>query len=115
MDEVGAYRIKAILLCEEDENELVESKEVRIVNYREEIKDLFTEFLRRMEGTGIQISKDQTPREIQRLLKKELVDVESVDTVKREYVRAKYSPHKISRENYVNIYIAIREVKDSED
>ena len=85
---------------------------IRIVDYREEIISLFNSFLAYLQSQGIQISKNETPRETQRkVLKARKVGEDELEKVVRCFEEAQYSTHFIERKHYVTMFHSLNQVK----
>ncbi|MBN2074283.1 MAG: DUF4129 domain-containing protein [Dehalococcoidales bacterium] len=87
-------------------------RKIRIVDYREEMVRLFNEMLETLEMTDISIDSEMTPREIEEILKSRLEEIDEI-ALRRlisGFEEANYSTHPVTRDNYVAMYQAIREV-----
>ena len=85
---------------------------IRIVDYREEIISLFNSFLAYLQSQGIQVSKNETPRETQRkVLQAGKVGEDELEKVVRCFEEAQYSTHYIERKHYVIMFHSLNQVK----
>jgi hypothetical protein len=108
----GEYVIKAGYQ-DKSGKEFSSWRKIRIVDYREEMVRLFGEMLEELNLEDREITRDLTPREVERLLSERLKNVskESLRRVIDGFEEANYSTHPVNRESYVRMYRAIREVR----
>jgi len=108
--EKGTYNIK----CEFPGNKLhmqaTAEKELRIVDYREEIVALYHSFLEHLRGRDISIAEDATPREVQQLAVQTKINEKTVEKIVRCFEEAQYSIHPIDREHYKTAWHALYQI-----
>jgi hypothetical protein len=87
-------------------------RKIRIVDYREEMVRLFNEMLEILDIGDIRIDPGMTAREVEVLLAERLgrVNRTIIRRVIAGFEEANYSTHPVTRDNYVAMYRAIREV-----
>ena len=87
---------------------------IRIVDYREEIVDLFNALLDWLPKIGINLAPKATPREIQQniLNSKTNIPEPAIVQVISCFEEADYSLHSLSRNNYRTMYLAQKEIRD---
>ncbi len=92
------------------------TREMRIVDFREEIVRLYNAFTRWVEPRIADFSKQLTPREIEaRIIAGGLrVDEKALDQLISRFEEADYSEHPIARRHYEAMYRAWRTIVDSE-
>ena len=108
----GKYVINASYKEDASGQTISSWRKIRIVDYREEMVRLFNEMLERLELTDISIGSEMTPREIEEILKPGLEGVGEI-TIRNlitGFEEANYSTHPVTRDSYVVMYRAIREV-----
>jgi hypothetical protein len=87
---------------------------VRIVDYREEIVDLFNRLLDKFRETGVAISNEFTPRKIQYLVLAANIGVpeKALEDVIYCFEETDYSLHAITRRHYEIMYLAQKEIRE---
>ena len=91
-------------------------RELRVVDYREEIVSLYGAFLEFLNEKHVEISDEMTAREIENLLVSTgEFDPESVQKVADCFERAEYSMHPIRRKDYETIYTSLTELEFDAD
>lgn len=104
----GRYIIKAVFPGDAI-NERVESKVLlRIVDYRQEIVDLFNKAFKTSREIILEINDRLTAREFQDLLSKEYPSLskEALEKIASVFEVSDYSVHHVGREEYVKFYLA---------
>jgi hypothetical protein len=110
--DTGEYLINASYKEDASGRTISSWRKIRIVDYREEMVRLFNEMLERLELTDISIGSEMTPREIEEILKPRLEGIDDM-TMRRlisSFEEANYSTHPVTRDSYLAMYQAIREV-----
>ena len=112
--EKGNYEI----VCDFSGNELYKpataKKELKIVDYREEIVALYHSFLEYLKGRGVSIVENATPREVQELALQLKVDKRMVENIIRSFEEAQYSIHPINRKHYKTAWYAFHRIGGAE-
>jgi hypothetical protein len=114
--EKGLFELQA-RFNEEMDNENVEAiRNLRIVDYREEIVALFNQLKEQFRKGGIYFSEDATPREIQEAVNKSRSNVSQavLDLIINIFEEANYSLHTITRAQYKEMYLAQKTIIDNE-
>jgi hypothetical protein len=101
----GIYQIKAETSPEELPLTLTSTREVRIVNYREEVVALFNSLTDWLRNQGITLPPNNTPRDIQySLIKKIGHTIERpMEIAVACFEEANYSQHPIHRKHFIDI------------
>jgi len=94
---------------------LVAEREVRVVDYREEVVRMFNSVIASLREEGIDAKGDFTPREIQREAQARIkkIDGEALDELIGIFEVANYSLHEIGREEYEAAYLSSKAVLGS--
>ena len=108
--EKGTYKIKAILRV--NDNSYEKTRNIRIVEYREEIIRLYNKcFLKWVKELGIEVLK-RTPEEIMYdVIDKVKGNDELIERITLIFEEAKYSLHEIKRRHYEEFYMALYNLK----
>jgi hypothetical protein len=107
----GNYRVT----CEFSGNMLYKpakaERDLRIVDYREEIVALYHSFLEHLRGREVAIAEDATPREIQQLAIQIKINERMVENIVRCFEEAQYSTHPIDRQHYRTAWHALYQIE----
>lgn len=89
---------------------------VRIVDYREEVVELFNGFLAPFRDGPASVPRDATPREAEVVLvSRQLVrDERALDALITAFEEANYSLHPIRRQHYLRAYLALQQLRQKE-
>jgi hypothetical protein len=110
--EKGERKISAHLAETSEHRALNAELTLRVVDYEEEILRLYNEFLRRLSSQGIDIRKEMTAREIELLvLSESSFDWDSLREVTACFENAEYSSRLMTRADYENLYLSLKELK----
>ncbi len=92
------------------------SRTVRIVDYREEIVDLYKGLKDWFRQIGIALDQDATPRELEEIVTKSRkgVSAAALSRVVNCFEEADYSLHPVQREHYKIMYLAQQEIRKYE-
>jgi hypothetical protein len=103
----GVHRISLSL-----NGEKIVEKELRIVDYREEIVSLYNQFFRSMKQLDHGIVDEMTPREFEAVVKSRMGPERHhpLNVVITTFETANYSLHRMAREDYVKIYLNLKEL-----
>jgi len=107
----GTHRIVATVYNEASKPLGITEVEIRIVDYREEIIELYHTFLQNLIRSNIIIRESMTPREIEYMLQQIATASPNVTYIRECFEEAEYSQHPIDRKNYKKIYLAIKKLK----
>jgi len=112
-DVKGVHRLKAKFVGSDDLEEVVSEAEVKIVDYREEIVDLFNSFFKSAKTRFRGVEDEMTPRELQYTLasQMEASKQEPLETAVSIFEVADYSLHPVARGEYERIYIALKKLE----
>ena len=112
--ENGQYEMIVRTKKEPDIGDVSTRRTLRIVDYREEIVNLFEALVNWFRELGIEISAELTPREIesQVLNAGKGIPEKDMDKVVSCFEEADYSLHQINRSHYQNMYLAQREIRE---
>jgi hypothetical protein len=112
----GEYNIKARFSGETKGENIRSERNLRIVDYREEIVSLFKHLTGWLSDFGIKFEYEATPREIQRatLHSKEGLPAESLEYSISYFEEADFSTHTIRRNAYEGMYLAQKNVTQYE-
>ncbi|MFC1957195.1 hypothetical protein ACFLX0_00045 [Chloroflexota bacterium] len=107
------YEILVSLKEEPDVKDISARRTVRIVDYREEMVNLFEALANWFRNLGIELGVKLTPREIEyRVLNAgKGIPERDMDRVVSCFEEADYSLHSINRSHYQTIYLAQREIR----
>jgi len=110
----GQYNLTASYGKEPDTHKASATRPIRIVDYREEIVDLFNKLVEEFRGMGLAVSDEYTPRKIQYLALDAKMDIpeKPLDDAVTCFEEADYSLHSITRGHYVTMYLAQMELKE---
>jgi hypothetical protein len=108
----GDYTITGSCKDSRPRKDISSWRKIRIVDYREEMVRLFNEMLEILDIGDIRIDPGMTAREVEVLLAERLgrVNRTIIRRVIAGFEEANYSTHPVTRDNYVAMYRAIREV-----
>ena len=79
---------------------------LRVVDYRQEVVDLYHACLDMAGQAGMAVPKDGTPRETQAALREARLDQDALEDITRCFEEADYSTHEIARRHYEETYLA---------
>ncbi len=114
-DKKGQYQLVARYEGDEPDSPVFAKREVKIVDYREEIVDLFKLLLVWLRSGGLDLPDEATPREIvQKIGETNAFSGTAVDQVGSVFEEADYSLHAIGRERYKTMYFSQKEIKEHE-
>jgi transglutaminase-like putative cysteine protease len=107
-DSKGVHTLKAFS-GKNGLGELALEVAVKIVDYREEIVDLFNSFFKSAKTKFQGVHDEMTPRELQKALAGQvsLSEQKSLETAVSIFEVADYSLHQVDRENYERMYTAL--------
>lgn len=108
----GLYNLTAHYGKETDERKASAFRPIRIVDYREEIVDLFNKLVAGFRSMGIKVSDEYTPRKIQYLVLNAKTDIpeKALEDAIYCFEETDYSLHQITREHYEKMYLAQLEI-----
>jgi len=111
----GRYQLSAKYTSESDEGNAETKKVIKIVDYREEIVEIFRELLVWVRTSGINLPARATPREVKQILldSKTSVPEQALELVIAIFEEADYSLHPVTRENYKKMFMAQMDLKKS--
>lgn len=105
--EKGAYLISCSTPGGEGSRPLKAHRLLRVVDYREEVVGLYNSLLERARGRGLEIPREATPRDVQRIIGEgEGADPDALERVVALFEEAEYSLHPIGRRHYEEMYLA---------
>jgi hypothetical protein len=90
------------------------TRKIKIVDYREEIVELFNRLIDTLSAKGINVDRMMTAREIESKLTDKYRDF-SPDTMKdivKGFEYANYSLHPVARKIYVDTYVAVEKIEE---
>lgn len=111
----GLFSVKAIYAGRDEIRGVTTFREVKIVDYREEIVELFRYIKDWFVEKGLSFPLEATPRELQEIVSASNLGI-SEDVLVRLvefFEEADYSLHPVNRESYLRMYLAQREIKES--
>ena len=87
-----------------------------MVDYREEIVDLYNSFKQRLQKHGIEIKEHTTPREIEAKVLAAKPDISPgvLDRFISIFEEADYSLHPVNRSNYAQAFLSKDELEEDE-
>jgi hypothetical protein len=90
------------------------TRKIRIVDYREEIVELFNRLIDSLSLKGIAVDRMMTAREIEMKLTAQYLDISSdtMKTVVKGFEYANYSLYSVARKIYVDMYLAVEEIEE---
>lgn len=107
------YLITGIFAGNEAYSKAKVAKLIRIVDYREEIVDLFNLLLEWFRGRGVSLPEGATPREIGKILSYQRgVEKKSLEMLIGSFEEAEYSSHPITRRHYELMFLAQKQLKE---
>jgi transglutaminase-like putative cysteine protease len=112
-DVKGVHKLKAKFVGSEDLEEVISEAEVKIVDYREEIVDLFNFFFKSAKTRFQGVEDEMTPRELQYTLasQMEASKQQPLETAVSIFEVADYSLHPVARREYERIYTALKRLE----
>jgi transglutaminase-like putative cysteine protease len=112
-DVKGAHKLKAKFSGDDEWEDTVVENEIRIVDYREEIVDLFNSFFKSAKTKFQSVHDEMTPRELQGALINQIQAPkhDALDTAVSIFEVADYSLHEVNRRDYEQIYLALKELE----
>lgn len=107
----GDHRIHAAVPRTAEQQLWNVARELRVVDYQEEIVRLYNDFLKKLAGYGLDMRKEMTARELEKLIlatsdlnSRVLCEVTSC------FEKAEYSNHPITRNDYETMYLSLRKL-----
>ena len=96
-------------------SKIVEVK-IRIVNYREEVVRLYSEYFLSLKKKDPRIVEETTPREFESIVKEDLPanKLHSLESMVSLFEVANYSLHTITGREYEEMYVGLQELKRNE-
>lgn len=108
----GVYQLTARLIDISQPTTVTAEATLRVVDYREEIVDLYGAFLEFMDKEYVEIRDEMTAREIESLLLNTgKFNARSLQNVTQCFEKTEYSLHSIERNDYEEIYLSLEELK----
>jgi hypothetical protein len=108
----GAYQLTAQLIDMSQTKTVTAETTLRVVDYREEIVDLYGAFLEFMNEESVEIRDEMTAREIESLLLNTgRFDAIALQKATQCFEKTEYSSHSIERNDYEEIYLSLEELK----
>ena len=94
--------------------EMVGTRKIRIVDYREEIVGLFNQLIDSLTAKDIKVGRLMTAREIESKLKEKYPDIsqDSIKDIVNGFESANYSLHPVSRQIYTDMYLAVEKIQE---
>jgi len=109
--EKGEHQIRANFSGTSEHLALNAEVRLRIVDYEEEILRLYSEFLRKLLFHGIDVRKEMTAQEIERLvMSTNNFDSNFLRKVTTCFENAEYSNHLATRRDYEILYLSLKEL-----
>jgi transglutaminase-like putative cysteine protease len=105
-EESGEHSVEIVFEGNDDYRPANARRNVRAVDYREEVVRIYHAFLERMRETGTIVPKETTPREALTIIRHTGVDEEALEQLTLSFEEADYSTHEIARKNYEESYLA---------
>jgi transglutaminase-like putative cysteine protease len=111
----GTFQIKAETSQEELPLALASTRQVRVVDYREEVVALFNSLTDWLRSQGITLPPNNTPRDIQHSLVKKMGRTmeQRAEIAVACFEEANYSRHPIQRKHYIDIYNATKQIQEA--
>jgi transglutaminase-like putative cysteine protease len=112
----GEYNLKAYYNDTSGSKNVKVECRLRIVDYREEIVDIFKALSIWLRNVGIKFAPEATPREIQRATLQSRGDISTaaLESIVSYFEEANFSLHPISRNTYEDMYLAQTKIKEHE-
>ncbi len=112
----GQYQLAVRYSGENPAEPLVTRRIIRVVDYREEIVELFKSMLEWLRSKGLELPSKATPREIKQIISDAgwVISPEALANLIVCFEEADYSLHTIERKNYKTMYLAQKEIRDNE-
>jgi hypothetical protein len=90
------------------------TRKIRIVDYREEIVELFNRLVGSLSAQGIAVDRRMTAREIESQLKENNPDiaVDVMQDIVRGFESANYSLQPVARKIYIDMYLAVEKIRE---
>jgi len=108
----GVYQVAARLINKSQHPTATAEATLRIVDYREEIIDLYIGFLQILDQKHLEIEDEMTAREIENLLLNTgKFDEKILQKVTDCFEKTEYSIHSIERKDYETMYQSLKELK----
>lgn len=109
----GSHKLKAKSLGREKWGDASAEVEIRVVDYREEIVDLFNLFFKSAKTKFQSVHDEMTPRELQAAVVSQIQGPkhESLETAVSIFEVADYSLHEVTRNDYEQIYLAMKDLE----
>jgi len=109
----GIHKLRAKFLGDDQWEETVAEGEIRIVDYREEIVDLFNSFFKSAKAKFQGVDDEMTARELQASMLSQVraAEHDSLETVVSIFEVVDYSLHDVTRKDYERIYVALRQLE----
>jgi hypothetical protein len=108
----GVYQLTAQLIDMSQTKTVTAETTLRVVDYREEIVDLYRAFLEFINEGSVEIRDEMTAREIESLLLNTgKFNAIALQKVTQCFEKTEYSSHSIDRKDYEEIYLSIDELK----
>jgi hypothetical protein len=90
------------------------TRKIRIVDYREEIVELFNRLVGSLSTQGIAVDRMMTAREIESQLKEKNPDISTdvMQDIVRGFESANYSLQPVARKIYIDMYLAVEKIRE---
>jgi hypothetical protein len=107
----GAYALQAALSGDGLTEDVEAEVQVRIVDYKEEVVDLFNSFFKTSRQKFQNLRDELTPRELQNVISVQTNDSkhEPLETIVSVFEIADYSLHPITRIEYEKMFLAVKQ------
>ena len=90
------------------------TRKIRIVDYREEIVELFNRLVGSLSAQGIAVDRMMTAREIESQLKEKNPNIgaDVMQDIVRGFESANYSLQPVARKIYIDMYLAVEKIRE---
>lgn len=114
--EKGEHKIRVILPGGFEHQSWDSEIKLRVVDYGEEIINLYNEFLEKLASHGIYVPNEMTARETENLIiNMGGFDLGALSRVTTCFEKAEYSHHSMTREDYEITYLSLKELENGEN
>jgi len=109
----GIKKVKAQFI-DENSREAVCEATVKVVDYREEVVELFNSFIEKLKSQNRELRDDMTPRELQATIACQSTPEKHdlLETIVSVFEIANYSLHQVTRREYERMFLSIREFEE---
>jgi transglutaminase-like putative cysteine protease len=110
----GIYDVEAMYLSVSENIKISIKRSIKIVEYREEIIELFNLLVNQITEKGFKFPKDATPRELQEIIINAKLNIPQniLTELTACFEEADYSLHPVKRDHYLRMYKVQKDIRE---